>query len=86
MAALGSDAACLAAAGTTAPLIARPPSRDESLCSLLSQHPMSLCHDATTTTHVRGSTVARLGRSVVLQDSEREGGRKIKALADTLLD
>eukprot|EP00964_Phaeocystis_antarctica_P043409 scaffold24916_cov63-Phaeocystis_antarctica.AAC.3 len=40
MAALGGDAACGAAAGTTAPLSARPPSSDESLCSLLSQHPM----------------------------------------------
>eukprot|EP00964_Phaeocystis_antarctica_P105632 scaffold70626_cov41-Phaeocystis_antarctica.AAC.3 len=29
------------AAGTTAPLSARPPSSDESLGSLLSQHPMS---------------------------------------------
>eukprot|EP00964_Phaeocystis_antarctica_P103630 scaffold68886_cov57-Phaeocystis_antarctica.AAC.1 len=42
---LGSDAACLAATGTTAPLTARPPSRDESLCSeslcsLLPQHTM----------------------------------------------
>ena len=80
MAALGSDAACLAAAGTTAPLIARPPSMDESLCSLLSQHPMSLI--TTTTTHVTWSFCC----GVVLQDSEREGGRKIKALADTLLD
>jgi len=40
MAALGSDAASLAAAGTTAPLSARPPSLDESLCALLPLHPM----------------------------------------------
>ena len=40
MAALGSDAASLAAAGTIAPLSARPPSKDESLCSLLPLHPM----------------------------------------------
>eukprot|EP00964_Phaeocystis_antarctica_P020322 scaffold11228_cov65-Phaeocystis_antarctica.AAC.4 len=38
MAALGSDASWLAAAGTPAPLSVRPP--DESLFSLLSQHPM----------------------------------------------
>ena len=38
MAALGSDASWLAAAGTPAPLSVRPP--DESFCSLLSQHPM----------------------------------------------
>ena len=41
-AALGSDAACLAAAGTKEGLDVRPPSKDESLCSLLPPHPMSL--------------------------------------------
>eukprot|EP00964_Phaeocystis_antarctica_P096089 scaffold62462_cov32-Phaeocystis_antarctica.AAC.1 len=42
MAVLGSDPACLATAGTTAPLSARPPSiAGLSLCSLLPQHPMS---------------------------------------------
>ena len=38
--ALRTEMAWLAAAGTTAPLSARPPSRDESLCSLLPLHPM----------------------------------------------